>query len=140
MIFGRRVLLGAAFVVTHSGHAVGESVEVGLDRLVESVRGLLPQVPEGVQFLLENTAGGEEQLGGHWDHFAFVLARLNQDPRLGVCFDTCHAHAAGYRMDTPRQVATTLRSFDAALGLDRLALLHLNDDIIRSNHPIPPTR
>ncbi len=30
-------------------------------------------------------------------------------------------------MDTPRQVATTLRSFDAALGLDRLALLHLND-------------
>ena len=100
---------------------------MGLDRLVESVRGLLPQVPEGVQVPLENTAGGEEQLGGHWDHFAFVLARLNQDPRLGVCFDTCHAHAAGYRMDTPRQVATTLRSFDAALGLDRLALLHLND-------------
>ena len=99
----RRVgLLGAEFVVTHPGHAVGESVEVGLERLIESVRRLLPAVPSGVRFLLENMAGGDRQLGGRWEHFAFLLDRVDQDPRLAVCFDTCHAHAAGYRLDSPR--------------------------------------
>ncbi len=119
--------LGASFVVTHSGHAVGEGVEVGLTRLAESLRTLLPSVPRGVRFLLENTAGGEGQLGGRWEHFAFLLEQVGHDPRLGVCFDTCHAHAAGYRLDSPRRVGEALRLFSAIVGLDRLAVIHLND-------------
>jgi len=123
----RAGLLGAEFVVTHSGHAVGEDIEVGLKRLAESVRALLRRVPVGVRFLLENTAGGDRQLGGRWEHFAFVLERVDGDPRLGICFDTCHAHASGYRLDSPRRVGVALRLFNEMLGLDRLALVHLND-------------
>jgi deoxyribonuclease-4 len=120
-------LLGAEFVVTHSGHCSGEPLTAGLKRLGQSVRTLLPDVPEGVRLLLENSAGGEKHLGGRWEHFAFLLEALGGDPRLGVCFDTCHAHAAGYRLDTPRRVGEAMRAFGDVLGLDRLGLLHLND-------------
>ena len=102
--FARVARLGAPFVVTHPGHGVGENVEAGLARLTKSVALLLPKVVPGVHFLLENTAGGEAQLGGQWEHFAFVLEQVDHDPRLGVCFDTCHAHAAGYRLDSPQRV------------------------------------
>ncbi len=119
--------LGAQFLVTHPGHPVGESVEIGLERLGESVRLLLRDLPEGVRFLLENTAGGEGQLGGRWEHFARVFAEVDHDPRVGVCFDTCHAHAAGYSLDSPRRVSAVLREFDRIVGLDRISVIHLND-------------
>ncbi len=56
---------------------------------------------------------------------------LDGDERVGICLDTCHAHAAGHRLDSARWVGRTLRSFDAILGLDRLRLLHLNDSVGR---------
>ena len=123
----RAALLGAEFVVTHSGHAVGEDTATGLTRLAQSVRRLLREAPEGVRFLLENSAGGERQVGGRWEHFAHLLDLVDGDPRLGVCFDTCHAHAAGYPLDTPRRVGEAIRTFSGMLGLDRLAMIHLND-------------
>ncbi len=123
----RAGMLGAEFVVTHSGHTMGESIGTGLKRLARSVRTLLRGAPEGVRFLLENSAGGEAHLGGRWEHFAQVLDLLEGDPRLGVCFDTCHAHAAGYRLDTPRRVGEAIRAFADILGLERLGMIHLND-------------
>lgn len=122
----RAGLLGAEFVVTHSGHSPGEALAEGLKRLASSLKSLLPHVPTGVRFLLENSAGAHHP-GGRWEHFAALLDALGGDSRLGVCFDTCHAHAAGYALDTPRRVGQVLRGFDAAVGLERLGLIHLND-------------
>jgi deoxyribonuclease IV len=126
----RAKLLGARFVVTHVGHPMGEGLEWGLRRLTASVRTLLRRMPPGVELLLENSAGGEEHLGGTWEQYAQLLDALDGDPRLGLCFDTCHAHAAGYRLDTPRRVGNTLRSFADVVGLDRLRLVHLNDSLL----------
>jgi deoxyribonuclease-4 len=123
----RAARLGAEFVVTHSGHTMGEGLGTGLKRLGRSVRALLRDAPTGVRFLLENSAGGEAHLGGRWEHFAQLLDQLDGDLRLGVCFDTCHAHAAGYRLDTPRRVGEAIRTFADTLDLDRLGMIHLND-------------
>ncbi len=126
----RAAILGAHFVVTHAGHGMEGGLAGGTRRLTASVRALLKRVPPGVDLLLENAAGGERQLCGTWEQFAQLLDSLDGDPRLGFCFDTCHAHAAGYRLDTPRSVARTLRSFADAVGLDRLRLIHLNDSLM----------
>ena len=66
-------------------------------------------------------------MGGDWEHFAQLLDLLHGDEREGVCFDTCHAHAAGYRVDSARWIGRTLREFDRVIGLSRLRLIHLND-------------
>ena len=47
--------------------------------------------------------------------------------RVGVCFDTCHAFAAGYPLATPEDFRATWKQFDAAVGLARLKAIHLND-------------
>jgi deoxyribonuclease-4 len=126
----RAARLGARFVVVHTGHPIHGGPAAGLRRLAASVRSLLRETPEGVELLLENSAGGEGHLGGTWEQFAQLLDALDGDRRLGLCFDTCHAHAAGYRLDRPRWVGRTLRSFAGTLGLDRLRLIHLNDSML----------
>lgn len=114
-------------VVVHAGHHMGAGVTAALRILARSVRSLLASSPPNVELLLENSAGRGTELGGEWQQFAQLLDLLGGDERVGVCFDTCHAHAAGHRMDTARQVARTLAGFRNALGLPRLRLVHLND-------------
>ena len=47
--------------------------------------------------------------------------------RIGFCFDTCHALAAGYDLTTPQGVQSVFEAFDRTLGLERLRVMHLND-------------
>jgi deoxyribonuclease-4 len=122
----RAQLLGAACVVVHPGHHMGAGLPWGLRTLVASLRCLLDGGPPDIHLLLENTAGRRTELGGTWEQFGRVLDELD-DPRCGLCFDTCHAHAAGYRLDSARWVGRTLQAFRSAVGLAPLRLIHLND-------------
>jgi deoxyribonuclease-4 len=82
--------------------------------------------------LLELTAGSGTSVGGTFEGLAGILDRLSaeQRARVGVCFDTCHAYAAGY--DLVGDYEGVWSRFDEILGLDRLGLIHLND----SKHPL----
>jgi deoxyribonuclease-4 len=51
----------------------------------------------------------------------------NGKRRLGVCFDTCHAFAAGYDTRTRKRYETVFRDFDRIIGLEFLKVFHLND-------------
>ncbi|MGD8545331.1 MAG: TIM barrel protein, partial [Candidatus Bathyarchaeota archaeon] len=46
---------------------------------------------------------------------------------IGVCFDTCHAFAAGYDLISQKAVVETLQELDQTIGLKRIRLVHLND-------------
>jgi deoxyribonuclease-4 len=80
--------------------------------------------------LLENTAGQGTALGADFAELGGILERCGSAERLGVCLDTCHAHAAGWELRTPQGLAQSLDALDSALpggGLERVRLLHLND-------------
>ena len=47
--------------------------------------------------------------------------------RIAICLDTAHLWGAGYRINEPEELDRLLDEFDAAIGLDRLAMMHLND-------------
>ena len=123
----RAALLGGRYVVFHFGHHMGAGTPRGLRRLASSLRSLLAGAPDGVDLLLENSAGRGTEMGGEWSDFTDLFDLLDGDDRVGVCLDTCHAHAAGYRLDGPRRVGRALRQFDSIAGLSRLRLLHFND-------------
>ena len=44
---------------------------------------------------------------------------------MTVCFDTCHVHDAGY--DIVDDLDGVLEQFDRIIGLERIAVVHLND-------------
>ena len=52
--------------------------------------------PRATTVLLETAAGQGACLGHDFAHLAAILARADSRPRLALCFDTCHVHAAGY--------------------------------------------
>ena len=59
--------------------------------------------------------------------FEAVLSRTRGGHSMAVCFDTCHAHAAGYDLSTEDGYDRTFGAFDRVLGLDLLRAFHLND-------------
>ena len=49
--------------------------------------------------------------------------------RLGVCFDTCHAYAAGYDVATREGLKKTFTEIKKTIGYSRVKLIHLNDSV-----------
>jgi deoxyribonuclease IV len=79
--------------------------------------------------LLETTAGQGSTLGWRFEHLATILAGVKDNSRLGVCFDTCHVFAAGYKLSTQREYRATMKEFDKVVGIEQIRAFHLNDSV-----------
>ncbi|MEO2006366.1 MAG: deoxyribonuclease IV [Candidatus Poribacteria bacterium] len=124
---GRAASLGLDFVVSHPGNATDGDLTSGIARNADGVERALTEVKEGPMVLLELTAGSGTSVGGTFENLAAITARLGPGvlPRVGFCFDTCHAYAGGY--DLVRDYDGVFQRFGDVLGLDRLRLFHVND-------------
>jgi len=80
-----------------------------------------------VMLLLEITAGQGSSIGSTFEQLADIINRVAYSNRVGICFDTAHAFAAGYDLRTPRAYQATLESFNRLIGLDKLKVFHVND-------------
>jgi deoxyribonuclease IV len=124
----RAEALGLTYLVTHPGAHVGAGEEAGLANVGRALDEIHDRFPKAkVRVLLEITAGQGTCLGHRFEHLATILTHVRDPRRLGVCFDTCHALAAGYPLGTEAEYHATLDEFDRVIGLKRLKLFHLND-------------
>lgn len=82
---------------------------------------------EGVTAVIENTAGQGSNLGWKFEHLAYIIERIKDRSRVGVCIDTCHSFAAGYDLKTPEGYEKTMTEFDRIVGFQYLRGVHLND-------------
>ncbi len=119
--------LGIPFLVTHLGHHLGDGIAGGRKRVIAGIRTALEATGSPAVLLFENTAGEKNSVGSSFEHIRAILDELPFPGRIGVCFDTCHAFAAGYEIRTDEGIGETLDRFDAEIGLSRLRLVHLND-------------
>jgi deoxyribonuclease-4 len=133
----RAETLGLRGVVVHPGCSTGAGEEEGLRFVADAVATTLSTRRRGrVLVVLEHTAGQGTSLGWRFEHLARILAHLDGHPRVAVCLDTCHLFAAGYDLGTPSGYGQTFDAFDRIVGLDRLAVVHVND----SKHPLGSRR
>jgi len=124
----RCALLAIPWLVVHPGSHMGAGEEAGLARLAAALDvALEAPATEGAGVLLEITAGQGRSLGGTFEQVAQVLDRVRQRARVGACFDTCHALAAGYEFRDAVSYGETFAHLDATIGLPRLRAFHLND-------------
>jgi deoxyribonuclease-4 len=124
---GRCGRLGIPYLVTHLGHHLGDGIAGGRMRVIKAITTALGEVENEVVLLLENTAGEKNSVGSSFEHIRAILDELPFPGRTGVCFDTCHAFAAGYELRTEAGLSDTLAQFDDQVGLRHLRLVHLND-------------
>ena len=118
--------LGIPFLVTHLGSHRGTGEEKGIERLVDALN-KVAETKADVTILLENTAGQKNSVGSEFKQWAEIFSKCKQRNRFGVCFDTCHAFAAGYDLRKKESVQETLKNFDDLIGFENLKILHLND-------------
>jgi deoxyribonuclease-4 len=120
--------LGLPFVVIHPGSHKGAGAREGLACLVRAVDELHTRTAGyRVKVALENAAGCGNLVGGRAEELGAVLRRVCEPGRLVFCLDTCHLFAAGYDIRTAAGLRATLERFDAAVGLERVVALHVND-------------
>jgi deoxyribonuclease-4 len=118
--------LGVGFLVFHPGAHGGDGAEVGLRRVADALRhAVADSRGYRVRLLVELTAGQGTSLGHTFAQLRWLLDAVGAPRRVGVCFDTCHAFAAGH--DLRQGYDAVWREFDAVVGLGRLHAFHLND-------------
>ena len=118
--------LGIPHIVTHLGSHLGAGEEAGIAQLVLAYK-KAASVKNNVTILLENTAGQKNSVGSDFIQLGKIIKQLAPINRFGVCVDTCHAFAYGYDLKTKKGVQAMFDIFDENIGLERLAILHLND-------------
>jgi deoxyribonuclease-4 len=122
--------IGATAVVFHAGSSVDAEHEAkAMHQLHEALLPLLDDAAaRGLpKLLVEPSAGGGRSLASKVQDLGPYLAAVEHHPWLGVCFDTCHAWAAGHDLATPGGMTATLDALIETVGPDRLMLIHAND-------------
>ena len=124
----RSEALGINYIVFHPGAHMGAGIEAGCALVAASLNDALEQRPDHkVKLLVEITAGQGTTVGHSFEQIADILGQVKYPERMGVCFDTQHAFAAGYDMRTADGWNLVMEQFDALIGREQLLVFHLND-------------
>lgn len=126
-------MLDIPYLVTHLGSSLGSPEDEARERAITAIGKGAAASDEEVMILLENTAGTKNSIGTTFEEIAMIMDGVKSHGPVGVCFDTCHAFAAGYDLRTPETTDAVIQNFDTAIGLSHLKVVHLNDTISTLN-------
>jgi len=122
--------LNVPYLAFHPGAHVGKGEEYALKRIALNLDWCIEHsnAPD-VVLCLENTAGQGTVVGYTFEQLKAIMDLSRHRERLAVCFDTCHAFAAGYDISTLEGCENVLAGIDELIGLDLLKAFHLNDSV-----------
>ncbi|MDN5294089.1 MAG: deoxyribonuclease [Eubacteriales bacterium] len=118
--------LQAEYLVVHGGSHRGKGEEFGLKRMAQAIVEVLVDYRGNCQILLENTAGSGQEIAYSFAHLRYLLDAIDH-PSVHICFDTCHAFAAGYDLRAAPEIEKTLAELDRTIGLAQVKVIHTND-------------
>ena len=122
----RTEALGAKILVLHPGAHMGDGPEMGIRRIANGVNQIIQNTRNcDVIIALEGMAGKGTEVGRNFEELKAMIVLIEDQSRVGVCFDTCHTHDAGY--DVLNHFDDVIDEFDQVIGLNYLKVLHIND-------------
>ena len=114
----------------HPGSHVGQGAEKGIELISSMLVRILSKKDFSTTVLLETMSGKGSEVGRSFEEVRSIVDAVESKlgrKVLGVCLDTCHVWDGGY--DIVNDLDGVIASFDAAVGLDRLKAIHLNDSM-----------
>ncbi|MGZ9413466.1 deoxyribonuclease IV [Mycoplasma sp. 5370] len=114
--------IGAKYLVLHPGSHTTFSREESLKQLIKSLTFILNNT-KNVEIILETMSGKGSEVGINFEELLFVLNEVN-NPRTGICIDTCHIWDAGYNLENYDEFINELKQKNI---LKHLKVIHLND-------------
>lgn len=127
----KEVKRAAAFhskvLVLHPGSSLSAGVEASVEQIAKGLNLVLNADDSEVNIALETMAGKGSEVGRTFEELRMIYDKVDRKDRLRVCFDTCHVNDAGY--DLVNDYEGVLAQFDKILGLDQIAVIHVNDSL-----------
>ncbi|MFC1845692.1 deoxyribonuclease IV [Candidatus Dependentiae bacterium] len=120
-------MLGIKYLVLHPGSHLGEGEEKCLDRIAKGINSLFAQDDGKAVILLENMAGQGTNVGYQFEQLGYLIKNIQNKKRVGICFDTCHAFAAGYDFRKEDDYQEMWKLFGRKVGISKVKAFHLND-------------
>ena len=111
------------YLVLHPGSHVGLGPEVGLDNIINALNIVIDKT-RNVRILLETMAGKGTELGTNFDDLKYIIDRIDNKDRIGLCLDTCHLNDSGYDINEFDKI---LDEEDEKIGLSYVKCVHIND-------------
>lgn len=123
----RTAAMHSKILVLHPGSALDAGAEAGIAQTVKGLNLVLNENDDDVFIALETMAGKGSEIGRTFEELKAIYDGVHKNERLRVCFDTCHVNDAGY--DLVHDYDGVFRKFDEVLGLDQIAVFHVNDSL-----------
>ena len=123
----RTAAMRSSILVLHPGSHVNAGAEAGIAQIIKGLNTVLEKNDDDVFIALETMAGKGSEIGRSFEEIKAIFDGVNKKDRLRVCFDTCHVNDAGY--DIVNHYDDVFAEFDKVIGLDRIAVFHVNDSM-----------
>lgn len=123
----RTAAMKSKILVLHPGSHVNAGEEAGIAQIIKGLNEVLSKNDDDVLIALETMAGKGSELGRTFSQLKQIYDGVEKKERLRVCFDTCHVNDAGY--DLVHHYDEVFAEFDEILGLDQIAVFHINDSL-----------
>jgi deoxyribonuclease-4 len=114
--------MGYSGSVIHVGKAVKEVGAAAMQNFIDNLNAITAKYP----IILETPAGQGSELCTTTESLAQLYSSITHKHNLSFCIDTCHLFASGYLRTVP-EVVSYFSTFDRLIGLDKIALIHMND-------------
>lgn len=119
--------LDIPYLIVHPGSCLASPEDQCLKQIATNIDAVLGKSPGKTMLLLENMAGQGSTMGHTFEQLKTIHRHIKQKKRIGFCFDTCHAFAAGYDFSTPEKYHAMWHNFDRIIGIKHIKAMHLND-------------
>ena len=119
--------LGLKLLNFHPGSSLKKVSDEACLKIIAESNNIVLDKTRSVCAVIENTAGQGSNLGYTFEQIAYIIERVEDKERIGVCLDTCHTFAAGYDIKSEQGFTETFEHFDKVIGFSYLKGMHLND-------------
>ena len=109
--------IGLKTVVLHPGSAVGTPTNDALSQVAKGINLVLKE-SSTVRIALETMCGRGSEVGINFEQLKYIIDRVEQKKRVGICWDTCHLYSASY--DIKNDLGVVIKEFEKKIGLEKL--------------------
>ncbi len=116
------------YYVIHAGKAKGQKLEVAIRNIINGLEEIFSKIDlKNSCFLIETLAGQQGEVGKTTEEIKILLEPFEKKVNIGVCVDTCHIFAAGYKINDKDKFLEYKGELDKIVGLDKVKVIHVND-------------
>ena len=119
--------------IVHLGSFKNQKSNIKYQKLISNIKEILEKTSQDTFFIIENA--GNRKIGQTLEEIAQIVKDVN-NPRVRICFDTCHLFSNGYKFDNNNELDLFLAKLVKLEINNIIELWHVNDsrDAFNSGH------